>query len=187
MQIWKFSGAVLGLVIMAIIACGCVGEAAEPRQTATPTPIPLATITAATETTRPMECHRDGDAVICLYTDLTTVTTAVPTWVQPEPEEIASPLESPVTLSGVGNEMVWFDTVAPGMVTFRIKYGGPQYVKNCEEKRLMVMLAGASIDTTLVSTGSGSYKTLTKTFNLLSPGRYSLSVKGCYEWQITVS
>jgi hypothetical protein len=194
------------VLITLILACGCVGQTTDPQPVSSVTPTPttgLATIAA-----RPTICHMEGGAKVCLYTDMPPVAAKTPTMRRTTPpiievvetvptnegpygdnivETISGPMEAPITLSGVGNEMVWFDTQEPGVVNFKIRYGGPQYVKNCEEDKLVVTLAGASIDTTLVSTGSGSYKTLTRSFNLLPPGRYSLSVKGCYEWQITVS
>ena len=186
MQKWQFAAVVLGISIVVAFTCGCVGQAVAPQ----PTQIaeaPTSSVTAmATATTRPTVCHMEGEMKVCLYSDLTPVMTTTPAATAfPTPEEIKSPMAESVILTGVGSQIVWFDTVRPGIVTFKMRpYAGPQYVKNCENTGFVVKLAGKSIDTQLYPSHPAS---TTKTFNLLSPGRYSLTVKSCEQWAITVS
>jgi len=201
MQKWQLAAVFLGIAIITSLTCGCMSQASlqQPIPTATAT-IPPPSVTVK-ETTRPVACHMEGEAKVCLYTDMTppplvtamkkTVTVPTPEEIPQMdrlPEEISGSIAQPITLTGVGNQIVWFETQAPGVVNFKMRYSaGLGEVKNCEEKKFEVSLAGKSVDTKLYSGGSGSTQNPVRTFNLLSPSRYSLSVKGCWGWQITVS
>jgi hypothetical protein len=203
-----------GVIIAISFICGCV-EPATPQQTVAAT-VATVIPTTVTATPRPTICHMEQDNVmVCLYTDLTSVATTIPTttvpgttspWVctregdgpeiclladqiaaaeasAPEP---TGPLAAPVTLNGFGSQIVWFEAVRPGDVTLKIRpYSVPEMVKNCEVTKSSIMLAGKSIDQNIpMGVGLGGF---TRTATLPLVGRYSLTVKSCYTWQITVS
>jgi hypothetical protein len=203
---------VLALIsILALLVAGCIGSQATQSNPAAATPsiASTAAITIAPTTTtyaRPTICSTQAPGVVeCLYTDLTPVTTAVPTKMKTTSplveeitgtgnsggaspvEEISGPLAAPVTLTGLGNQIVWFEAVRPGVVTFKMRNGfGSQVIKNCEEKYFRVALAGKSIDSVLYDKGM-ALTGVTRTATIPLAGRYSLTVKSCGQWEITVS
>jgi hypothetical protein len=82
-----------------------------------------------------------------------------------------------------------FQTVASGIVKFTIHYNsdlGYDQEWCSEYPRAFIRLAGASIETTLYNDVSTSAYTGTTTFNLISPGNYSLSTTGCFGWQVDI-
>ena len=172
---------VIFLLLMIAIA-GCTDKdlgVADPTTAATPVPAIISSHATTIPTSNPPTPRPT--------TIVTTKTIA--------PQASGKPLAAPVTLTGVGNQIVRFSTVAPGTVALKIKYpysactyvGCSKPVENCEEKQLVFALAGKSIDTNLVYKPIASSVDTTKTFNLLSPGGYSISVKSCNQWQIVVS
>jgi len=194
--------------VMVILIAGCIGsQAAQPAAAVTPSITATAAITTVptmTMSARPTICRTQAPGVLeCLYTDITrtTVPTTVPrvTETFPTPKEItvtsegpvagsiSGPLATPVTLTGVGNDIVWFEAVRPGIVTIKMRNGfGSQVVKNCEEKYFRVALAGKSIDSVLYDKGM-ALSTVIKTATIPLEGRYSLSVKSCGQWEIKIS
>jgi hypothetical protein len=193
--------------IMVILIAGCIGSQAPQPDPAVVTPSIATTATTTiipttTATARPTICRTQAPGVVeCLYTDIikTTALTTTPTKMQTTSplvgeitvggafvEEISGPLATPVTLTGLGNQIVWFEAAHPGVVTLKIRpYSGPQEVKNCEVTRSSIMLAGKSIDQNIpMGVGLSQF---TRTATLPSAGRYSLTVKSCYTWEITVS
>ena len=202
MQKWQFAAVVLGISIVVAFTCGCTGQAVAPQ----PTQIaeaPTSSVTAmATATTRPTVCHMEGEMKVCLYSDRTPVMTTVPTKIQTtaplveafdsqgnpvEDPSISGPLAAPVMLTGVGNDIVWFEVAHPGIVTIKMRNGfGSQVVKNCEEKYFRVALAGKSIDSVIYDKGM-ALSTVTRTATIPLEGRYSLSVKSCGQWEIKIS
>ncbi|MCK9579374.1 MAG: hypothetical protein M0Q92_02850 [Methanoregula sp.] len=107
---------------------------------------------------------------------------------QPIPTTSPKPLSAQAVLKGVGSKIVWFETVAPGEVKIKFKTDPDvSRVKNCDLKDTRLDLAGTSVDANLYpGPRVGERLTDIKTVNLIFPGRYSLSVKSCSGWIITV-
>lgn len=194
----------LVVVILTASVCGCLSApspVASPIET--PTSIsttiatPFPTTTPLPTTTRPQTCSMQADGSrLCLFTDLTTIpTTAASKGPAANPASSATaevqeiynaPMAAPITLTGVGNQIVRFETVAPGTVQFKMRNGyGSQTVKNCEEKYFSVMLAGSSVDMPIYDQGM-ALSIVTRTANIINPGPYSLSVKSCGQWEIKI-
>ena len=82
-----------------------------------------------------------------------------------------------------------FSTVAPGIVKFTIHYHAGLGDKGefcADDDRATIRLAGASIDKTLYSDATKTAYAGTTTYNLISPGKYSLTTRGCYGWQVEI-
>ena len=161
------------LLMVTIIIAGCVSES--PKKVAPPitsTIIP----TPANPTTHTQE--------------KVTITTVITTKKTPTPTAAPSkPIASPVSVNGTSGKILRFSTVAPGIVKFTIKYAGNLNKNNDEcsdNDRAVIRLAGASTDTALYNGMAKSTYTGTTTYNLISPGNYSLTTRGCYDWQVTI-
>jgi len=184
------SGWILSVLVFTVLVmiAGCIELAAQ----APVTPVPVA----------PRVSQESGDIQLMSNVRMTTapptpqpvVTVKTTATKAPSATRSGGPMAAPVTLKGFGNEIVWFETVGSGVVSFKIKeMGGCKYgicakkVDNCDEKKFVVKLAGASVDSTLLSvTEGGPGTTATKTFNLINPDQYSLSVRSCTEWEVVV-
>ena len=121
---------------------------------------------------------------------ITTVATTRPATTKTTLAEAPSkPIASPVTVNGTSGRIMRFSTVAPGNVKFTIHYAG-NYDSSREgcakDDRAFIRLAGSSIDTSLYNGEARSTYSGTKTYNLISPGNYSLSTQGCFDWQVTI-
>lgn len=177
-----------------VLLTGCTNTAAPTPVAATPTQqvvyvTVLVTPTAIpTPTPRPTHCTEPAPGVMeCLYTDITTTTTgAKSVTTVPTPEVISSPLAAPITFTGVGGKIVWFEAAAPGPVTFKMRNGfGSQHIENCDAPQFSVSIAGKSTDAEVYK--GGAYTGATKTYTIPEAGRYSLTIKGCEQWEISLS
>ncbi|RPI38688.1 MAG: hypothetical protein EHM53_08310 [Methanoregulaceae archaeon] len=166
------------VLVAAIIIAGCASEPAKKVTVVSTSPVitsPAVPTTAAQKmvtitsvvTTKP------------LTTKMTTAPTVIP----------SKPIPSPVTVNGTSGRMWRFFTVAPGIVKFTIQYMG-NYDNSREgcskDDRAFIRLAGSSIDTTLHNGPARDTYTGTATYNLISPGNYSLTTKGCLDWRVVI-
>lgn len=124
------------------------------------------------------------------------ITTVVTTKVVPTPTKTPAPTKAPskpipslVTVNGSSGYIMRFSTVAPGIVKFTIHYNSALGNKGefCSKNdRAIIRLAGASTDKTLYNGLAKTAHTETTTYNLISPGNYSLSTSGCYGWRVDI-
>lgn len=120
-----------------------------------------------------------------------TITTVMTTKKTPAPTAAPSkPIASPVTVNGTSGKILRFYTVAPGIVKFTIQYAGNLNKNNdvCSDNdRAIIRLAGASTDTALYNGEAKNTYAGTTTYNLISPGNYSLTTQGCYDWKVDIN
>ena len=96
-------------------------------------------------------------------------------------------IPSPLTFRGIGSKIIYFDTKAPGNVKFRIYYNLSEGEDlKCSEEVTRFQLAGKSVDTTLYYGKVYHLHDAVHTFNLLTPGQYSIMVKGCWGWNMLI-
>jgi hypothetical protein len=126
-------------------------------------------------------------------TVMTVVTTrTIPALTKTPAPTIApsKPVASPVTVNGTSGKIMRFKTDTPGIVKFTIKYAGGTLDDSREgcsrDDRAVIRLAGSSIDTSLYNGLATETYTGTTTFNLISPGSYSLTTRGCYNWEVVI-
>jgi hypothetical protein len=165
---WKFY--FIMVCIAAVLAAGCTDEDLGVTAPATPA-VTLPPVTMA-PTSLP--------APSTLITTSPPVITITATPVKP-------PLPSPIDESGIGTRMIKFTTVGPGSVQIKINYTSDLgNITNCYEETYSVNLAGKSIDQRLFYAKVDEWHNQKTTFNLISPGDYSLTVRGCYGWKMDV-
>jgi hypothetical protein len=156
---------------IAVLTAGCTDE--ELGVTPPPTTTAIATaITVPTTTPTP-----EPTLFIPEYTNPPATTV--------ETKPVKPPLPSPVQGSGLGFGIVGFTTEGPGAVRIKINYTSAWgNVTNCDEETYSVKLAGKSIDQRLFYGIVDNPHDQKTTFNLISPGYYTLSVRGCHGWKI---
>jgi hypothetical protein len=114
----------------------------------------------------------------------TTAATAVPTTAD---TSSAPALPSPITLNGVGSKMVYFEAKHPGDVKFKIYYNLSEGEDlKCIDDVTRFRLAGPTIDSTLYYGKVDKLHDAVHTFRLPVPGKYSITVTGCWGWNILV-
>jgi len=171
---------IIVLLVASGIFAGCTGESKEKVS-------PVITSAAVTAPTVPAVQTQKTAPVTTIATTKTipaTTKTPVPTLAP------SKPFASPVTVNGTSGRMMKFHTDAPGTVKFTIRYEGGSFDDSREgcakDDRASLRLAGASIDTPLYNGVASEQYSGTATFNLISPGSYSLSTRGCYNWEVTI-
>jgi hypothetical protein len=162
------------LLMATIVVAGCVSES--PKNVAPP-------VTSTVISHPPIPTTPAQEKV--------TITTVMTTKKTPAPTAAPSkPIESPVTVNGTSGKILRFYTVAPGIVKFTIQYAGNLNKNNdvCSDNdRAIIRLAGASTDTALYNGVAKNAYAGTTTYNLISPGNYSLTTQGCYDWKVDIN
>jgi hypothetical protein len=125
----------------------------------------------------------DIAAGIAFTTIIPTKTVAPTTLTTPAGPAVPTPIK----LSGIGSKMVYFETKEPGEVKFKIYYNisEGEYLK-CTDDVALFRLAGTYNDNTLYYGPVYKLHDGIHTLNLLFPGRYSITVKGCWGWNIVI-
>jgi hypothetical protein len=164
---------VIVLLMASVIIAGCASES--PKNVAPP--VISTVITPSAMPTTPAQ-------------ERVTITTVITTKKTPAPTAApTNPIASPISVNGTSGKILRFYTVAPGIVKFTIQYAGNLNKNNdvCSDNdRAVIRLAGASTDTALYNGVATSTYTGTTTYNLISPGNYSLTTRGCYDWQVDI-
>jgi hypothetical protein len=167
------------LLGVAVIIAGCASETQKSPASQIPSPV-------ITPSDIPTTTEKQ---TVKITTVMATKTPPAPTAV---PKTVPSkPMVSPVVVNGTSGSILRFQTVAPGVVKFTIHYGGGEKINNNGDKctdfpLASLRLAGSSIDASLYSGVATSEYTGTTTFNLVSPGHYSLTTRGCYSWKVDI-
>jgi hypothetical protein len=175
----KYLLIVVLLVVSGFVA-GCTGEAKEK------VPPVITSAVATAPALPPVQTQKMG-----------TVTTMVTTRTIPAPAKTpaptiapSKPVASPVTVNGTSGHIMRFQTDGPGIVKFTINYAGgtpDESREGCaKDDRAVIRLAGSSIDTSLYNGPAKETYRGTATFNLISPGSYSLTTRGCYNWEVVI-
>jgi hypothetical protein len=126
----------------------------------------------------------DIAAGVAFTTVIPSKTTEVPTTAIPAS---GPAIPSPVNLSGIGSKMVSFEAKHPGDVKFRIYYNiSAGEDPECVDDVARFRLSGPTIDTVLYYGRVDALHDSDHTFRLPAPGRYSLTVQGCWGWYILV-
>ena len=117
-------------------------------------------------------------------TAVPTATTAAPTTVVPT---AAPAIPEPVTIAGVGSKMVSFEAKHPGDVKIKIYYNlsAGEDLK-CIDDVTRFRLAGPTIDTTLYYGRVDKLHDEVHILRLPVPGRYTITVTGCWGWNILI-
>ena len=172
------------LIIVLLVAsgfvAGCTGESKEKVS-------PVITSAVVTPPAiSPIQTQKPGTVTKMV----TTRTIPAPTKTPAPTTAPAKPVASPLTVNGTSGKILRFRTDGPGIVKFTINYGGGTPADNREgcakDDRASLILAGASIDTSLYNGPATETYTGTMTFNLISPGSYSLTTRGCYNWEVVI-
>jgi hypothetical protein len=172
------------LIIVLLVASGFVaGCTGESKEKVSPV-ITSAVVTAPA--IPPIQTQKPGTVT----TMVTTRTVPAPTKTPAPTIAPSKPVASPVTVNGTSGKILRFHTDAPGIVKFTILYEGgtpDDSREGCaKDDRASIRLAGASIDTSLYNGLATETYTGTTTFNLISPGSYSLTTRGCYDWKVAI-
>jgi hypothetical protein len=161
------------LLIAIISVAGCISESKEKATPVITSPVITPSVIPTTAAQKMIK-----------------TTTVVPTKTTPTPTVVPSkPIASPVTVNGTSGHTMRFYTVAPGIVKFTIRYSSSLGDKGefcSDDDRAIIRLAGASTDKTLYNDVAKNQYSGTTTYNLISPGNYSLTTKGCYGWQVNI-
>jgi len=170
---------IIVLLGLTVIIAGCASESLKSPASGIPSPV-------ITPSKIPTTTEKQ---TVKITTVVATKTPPAPT-AAPAPAP-SKPMVSPVVVNGTSGNILRFQTVAPGVVKFTIHYGGGTVTYNdgdkCSDYPLAsIRLAGSSIDASLYSGVATSEYTGTTTFNLVSPGHYSLTTRGCYSWEVDI-
>ena len=162
------------LLVAAIIIAGCASESKENLSPEITSAVGTTSATPTIPTQKMVE-----------------ITTMVTIKTIPTPTKAPSkPVASPVTVNGASGNIMRFHTDAPGIVKFTINYAGGTLDENREgcsrDDRASLTLAGAAIDTSLYNGVATETYTGIATFNLISPGSYSLTTRGCDNWKVVI-
>jgi hypothetical protein len=171
---------IIVLRVVSGFVAGCTGEAKEKVSLV----ITSAVVTAPA--LPPFQTQKPGTV-----TTMGTTRTIPSLTKTPAPTTAPSkPVASPLTVNGTSGKILRFHTDAPGIVKFTIHYKGGTRDDSREgcakDDRASLRLAGASIDTPLYNGPATETYTGTTTFNLISPGSYSLTTWGCYNWKVAI-
>jgi hypothetical protein len=165
---------VIVLIVATIFFTGCVSESREKDIPVIPSTVKTTSAIPTTPTQK----------MVVVTTVVTTNKAQTPTMAPQKP------IESPFQVNGTSGKIMRFYTVAPGIVKITFKYGGGKFDKNREgcakDDRASIRLVGASIDTSLYNGATTSKYSETTTYNLVSPGNYSLTTRGCYDWRVVI-
>ena len=172
------------LIIVLLVASGFVaGCTGESKEKVSPV-ITSAVVTAPA--IPPIQTQKPGTVTKMV----TTKTIPAPTKTPAPTMAPSKPVASPVTVNGTSGKIMRFQTDAPGIVKFTIRYAGGTSDDSREgcsrDDRAVLRLAGSSIDTGLYNGLATETYTGTTTFNLISPGSYSLTTRGCYDWEVVI-
>jgi hypothetical protein len=100
----------------------------------------------------------------------------------------AMPVSSPIMLTGTGDGLVFFEVKAPGKVRFNVTtYDPPRKDESCTDDQISFQLAGTTTCNQLNPIKTPGHFTRTTTLDLPFGGRYSITTKGCYGWQIDIT
>lgn len=164
-------------IVLLVAITGIAGCAGESKENGAPG------ITSAPVTT-PSTPAIHTQKIVRITTPVTTKTVPTPT------EALLKPVARPVTVNGTPGKMMRFQTDGPGIVKFTINYAGgtpDESREGCaKDDRAVIRLAGSSIDTSLYNGPAKETYRGTATFNLISPGSYSLTTRGCYNWEVVI-
>jgi hypothetical protein len=176
------------LLVAALTSAGCTD--AEHGVT-TPTPqIVYVTVLVTPTSTQIIKTAAPTQAPILYTTKQTTILPSAagcPTFVG------SMPIPSPIALSGVGDGMVFFETVAPGKVKFNVAtYSPSPKDDSCTDSQISFQLAGTSGCNSIESMQRngrfyGTTTPATIPIDLPNGGKYSITTKGCYRWQIIIT
>lgn len=169
------------IVICAIISAGCVvGSGTVPATTSAIPAETTGTPTAAT-TTPPVSMASLTEIRYGTVPPTIAITTAP-----------MKPMAAAATLQGkAGVDSESFTVQAPGEISINWHYWasyGEVTTGNCRETKgtARANLVGKSIDVSLFTCGASSACKETKTFNIITPGTYSIEVDGCNGWRAVV-
>jgi len=97
-------------------------------------------------------------------------------------------LDNPQHLTGIGYGMVSFQARNAGTVTFHIYYNWSEgYDSKCSDEGARFVLAGPTIyDQSLYAGSAWKLHDADHTVKLPAPGRYSVTVHGCWGWWINI-
>jgi hypothetical protein len=96
-------------------------------------------------------------------------------------------IPEPITLSGVGSKMVSFEAKHPGDVKFKVYYNISEGEDlKCIDDVARFRLSGPTMDSTIYYGRVDKLHDNLHIFRLPVPGRYSITVTGCWGWHILV-
>jgi len=164
-------------IVLLVAITGIAGCAGESKGNGAPE------ITSAPVTTpSPPAIHTQK--IVRTTTPVTTKTVPTP------PKALLKPVAHPVTVNGTPGKIMRFQTDGPGIVKFTINYAGGTADESREgcakDDRAVIRLAGSSVDTSLYNGPATETYRGTATFNLIAPGSYSLTTRGCSNWEVVI-